>query len=70
VAREKSATPSGLPFDQPLDCGGLFRVVGFDQPFDSPGAGIEFPFVCEFEITVAVEEFDVVEDTDDEEFVR
>lgn len=40
------------------------------HPLRSPAADIEFPLVCAFETTVEVEEFDDVDDTDDEEFVR
>lgn len=66
MLRENSEAPSDFPFGQPLDCGGLFLVVVFAQPLASP----EFPLVCEFEITVDVDEVEPVDDTDDEELVR
>jgi hypothetical protein len=45
-------------------------VAVLDQLLKSPAVGIELPLVEGFEVTVPVDEFDDVDDTDDEELVR
>lgn len=68
---EKSAWPSGFAFSHPFAAGRL-RAAPFDHPFASPGPGTAMPFGCELglDVTVDVDEFDDVDDTDEEEFVR
>lgn len=72
AALEKSEAPSALPLVHwPLPAGRL-RPGGFDHPSTLPAPGMEMPFGCEerLEVTVDVDEFDDVDDTDDEELVR
>lgn len=68
--RENSEAPSGFPVHWPVFACCRLRGAELDQPASSPFAGIEFPFACAFEVTVEVDEFEVVEDTDDVEFDR
>lgn len=70
VALEKSEDASGFPFNHgPFVCG-LFRDAVFGQLVWSPATGMELPLGWAFEVTVDVDEFDDVDDTEDEELVR
>jgi len=69
-ARPKSDIPSSLPVHWGPFGGCLLRGAELGHPLRSPAADMEVPFVCAFEVTVEVDEFDDVDDTDEEEFVR
>lgn len=71
VPLEKSVGPSVFPLAHGPFAAGRLRAAGFDHP--SPLApGIAEPFGCEpgLDVTVDVDELEVVDDTDEEEFVR
>jgi len=66
----KSGGGSALPFGHCPFVGGLLREAEFCQLPGSAAPGMAFPPGGGLEVTVDTDEFDAVDETDEDEFVR